>query len=462
MKFLVKYLIPMLMLTLLFAAVVPLTASAASSDISVFIDGTEVKFDVPPAMVNNRTMVPMRAIFETLGAEVEWIPEESGIRATTDTLDVYMQLDNPQITINGVVTELDVAPYLTNNRTLVPLRAVAEAFSASVTWVQDTSSVVIFSHDERYEKELDQTATEVFDPRHLRTSQDGVEYVDLRLTGPSRLRVTFYTSNPETKEFAVRINNGDLIAITAVKPNTKNYAYIDLSEYSFPNPSVLEVYTRDADETKYWSYIYRCIYLEKVNGTYQFASSKMWDYNQEFLSEWVDPRMYLGSNIPEDVIALSDSICKGITDDYKKLLAIHDYVAENMYYDMDDFYNKGSHNYAGVEDLLDNKRSVCQGYADLMTMLVRAQKIPCRQLVGYALGLTSAGTWNNNNINATTLNHAWNQAYVNHRWINIDATWDSDNVYENGEYVYGGIDYHLYFDISNLFMSYNHKILEIN
>ena len=64
-------------------------------------------------------------------------------------------------------------------------------------------------------------------------------------------------------------------------------------------------------------------------------------------------------------------------------------------------------------------------------------------------------------MSTTVVNHAWNQAYVDHRWVNIDATWDSNNIYENGQYIYGGIDYYLYFDISNLYLSYNHKILGI-
>lgn len=447
--------------TLLLAMVIPLTASAASKNIRVYVDDVEMKFDVPPDVVNQRTMVPVRAIFETLGAKVDWIPEEKGIHATTDTIDVYMQLGNPQITVNGVVTELDVAPYATNNRTLVPLRAVAEAFSASVTWVQDTSSVIIYSYDEKYDPKLDKTASEVFDSRHLRTSQDSDEYVDLRLTGTSKLRAIFKTADPNVISFAVRINNGSLIGVTDVKPNTRCSTLLDLSEYDIPNRAVLEVYTLEKGQKLYQSYIYRCIYLEKTGGTYNFASSMMWDYNRDILAKWVEPRTFLDDNISEKMIELSNSICAGITDEYQKLLAIHDYVAENMYYDMDDYRNKGTHSYAGIDDLMENKRSVCQGYADLLTLLVRAQGIPCRQIVGYALGMSTGGYWNENNIHQTNSNHAWNQAYVNHRWVNIDATWDSGNVYENGEYIYGGIDNHLYFDISHLFLSFNHKILEI-
>ena len=136
--------LPVLLAALLLF-VLPMTVSAAESEmnIEVIVDGTELVFDVPPAVVNQRTMVPMRYIFEFLGAAVEWIPEENGIRATTDTLDLYMQLGNPEMTINGEIYVLDAPPYATNGRTLVPLRAVMEAFDAEVQWDQKNTAVII-------------------------------------------------------------------------------------------------------------------------------------------------------------------------------------------------------------------------------------------------------------------------------------------------------------------------------
>lgn len=441
----------------------PMTVSAAEMNISVIVDGTQLEFDVPPAVVNQRTMVPMRYIFEFLGAQVEWIPEESGIRATTETLDLYMQLGNPEMTINGEVYTLDAPPYATDGRTLVPLRAVAEAFSAQVGWVQETTTVVIETPDGKYAEALDCTLDETVDPYHLCTTKSDVEYFDLTLKN-NRLNVVCMTKNPKMQQFAIRINQGDLLEVTDVRTGKETAASVNLDELTIPDRAVLEIYTKDDDETSYWSYVYRSLYIEKVGGVYQFAASRMWEHNTAILGEWIDPRTYLPAegSIPEAIAALSNTICDGITDEYEKLLTIHDWVAENLYYDMDDYRNSGSHSYAGVEDLLVGKRSVCQGYADLLTMLVRAQGIPCRQISGYALGMSATGYWTDDNVDRTASNHAWNQAYVNHRWVNLDATWDSDNVYENGEYIYGGIDYYLYFDTANLFLSYSHKILSID
>ena len=452
-------------LCLLTVVIMPLTVSAAENDISVVVDGTTLTFDVPPTVVNQRTMLPLRAVFEFLGAEVEWIPEENGIRATTDTLDLYMQLGNPEMTVNGVVYPLDAAPFAINGRTLIPVRAVSEAFAAEVEWIQETSTVKIATYDERYARALDQTVDESYDPYHVQTSYGDVESVSLDLI-KSRLRVTFKTLDPKVKSIAIRINNGVLVGMTELKDKKTGVrtavTTVNLSDMDIPDRTVVEVYTQSDGDTKYYSYVYRCLYMEKEGQYYRFCESKMWEHNSAILSEWVDPREYLDDNIPDAVRELSNTICADVDDDYQKILKIHDWVAENLYYDMDDYYNKGTHSFAGVEDLLVSKHSVCQGYADLVTLLVRAQGIPCRQIYGFALGLSDKnGYWTDSNMNPTKDNHAWNQAYVDHRWVNIDATWDSDNVYQNAEYIYGGIDSHLYFDVSDYYHSYSHKILTI-
>jgi len=448
------------LLSVMLMVFLPLAVSAADTEITVIVDGTELSFDVPPVAINGRTMVPMRKIFEFLGAEVQWIQEESGIRATTETLDLYMRLGKQEYTINGKTYQMDVAPLAIDGRTLVPLRAVMEAFSADVQWDQRTSSAIINTPN-KYAENLDHSFDEILDSTHLRTSYDDIEYFDLQIDG-TKLYVTCMTTDPNMKEFGVSINGNSLVGITKVKTGEKCTAVIDLDKMHIPDHSMVEVYTRDGDETMYWSYIYRCLFIDTKGSSYCFTNSPIWEYNQKILSEWVDPKNYLNSDLPQSIIDQSNIICEGITNDYQKLLAIHDWVCDNIYYDWDDFYNASNHNISSeIEDLLTNPHSVCQGYADLFTMLTQAQGIPCRQIIGYALGVSDIGYWDNNNVENMEANHAWNQAYIDHHWINVDTTWDSANKYENGEYIYGGIDNHLYFDTSNMFLSYNHKIIAI-
>jgi len=136
----------LLLLTLIMAFSV---CAAAEADISVELNGQVLAFDVPPQLINDRTMVPMRAIFENLGANVEWIDAHELIIATKGVNIITMQIGSNNMIIQDVVAneqqviELDVPPQVIDDRTLVPVRAIAEGLSATVEWVDETQTVVI-------------------------------------------------------------------------------------------------------------------------------------------------------------------------------------------------------------------------------------------------------------------------------------------------------------------------------
>ena len=96
-----------------------------------------------PVIENDRTLVPMRAIFEALGAEVSWYPEDRTIVAVRGDTTVYMQMDDWYMSVNDEWIALDAPPRIVNDRTLIPLRAVAEAFGAQVGWDEATQTVTV-------------------------------------------------------------------------------------------------------------------------------------------------------------------------------------------------------------------------------------------------------------------------------------------------------------------------------
>ena len=102
----------------------------ADGGIKVLLDGQELAFDVPPQLINDRTMVPMRKIFEAMGANVEWNGDTQTVTATKEDITVIMQIDNTVIKVNDETITLDVPPQLVDSRTLVPARAVAESLKA--------------------------------------------------------------------------------------------------------------------------------------------------------------------------------------------------------------------------------------------------------------------------------------------------------------------------------------------
>lgn len=112
-------------------------------EITVFSNSKQVDFNQNPMIENDRTLVGMRAIFESLGAEVEWNGEEKSVTASTDDTTVKLQIDNNIMQVNDNEVELDTPARLINDNTMVPLRAVSEALDAKVEWVENLQRVVI-------------------------------------------------------------------------------------------------------------------------------------------------------------------------------------------------------------------------------------------------------------------------------------------------------------------------------
>ena len=116
---------------------------SADQPISVYVNGEKLEFDVAPVLLNDRTMVPMRKIFETLGATVTWNGDTETASGVRGGVRVSVSIDNPKAFIDGKVTTLDQPPVLLDGRTLVPLRFIAEAYGANVEWVDETQTVNI-------------------------------------------------------------------------------------------------------------------------------------------------------------------------------------------------------------------------------------------------------------------------------------------------------------------------------
>ena len=130
----------LLLLTLIFGFSL---IAASSPGISVYIDGQRLQTDVDPIIIQGRTMVPMRAIFEALSAAVQWDGDTQKITGTREGTIVVLYLDNPTASINGRPEQLDVPPTLVNGRTLVPTRFIAESLGADVQWDGNTRTVTI-------------------------------------------------------------------------------------------------------------------------------------------------------------------------------------------------------------------------------------------------------------------------------------------------------------------------------
>jgi predicted secreted protein len=119
------------------------SACAAWAAPRVIIDGTLLSFDQEPVIEHGRVLVPLRAVSETLGAVVDWDGAARTITITKALETVVVTVGVKTASINGIPVELDVPPRILNGRTLVPLRFVSEALGAVVRWNGDTQTVTV-------------------------------------------------------------------------------------------------------------------------------------------------------------------------------------------------------------------------------------------------------------------------------------------------------------------------------
>ena len=144
----------LLISSMVFANETMLITSSKPSSIRVQLNGEYLDFTdtagnkVDPQIINDRTMVPMRKIFEVFGANVSWIAETRSIKANTADLEIGLQIDNKIATLknkNGEVKEitLDSVPVIRDSRTLVPVRFIAESLNKKVGWDAQNRTVTI-------------------------------------------------------------------------------------------------------------------------------------------------------------------------------------------------------------------------------------------------------------------------------------------------------------------------------
>lgn len=134
----------------------------ADDSIKVLVNDQVIDFTdengnvVEPKIINSRTMVPMRKIFEVFGANVEWEGTTQTITATTENKTLVLQINNQEATVKSGDTEekimLDSAPVIYDSRTLVPVRFIAESLELHVGWVPETRTVVILDSSFIYDR----------------------------------------------------------------------------------------------------------------------------------------------------------------------------------------------------------------------------------------------------------------------------------------------------------------------
>lgn len=134
-----------LILALAITLVCPISGYAAG--IKVTLNGEQIQFDQPPVVINDRTLVPVRAIFEAMGCTVLWDNANQIVNVATEFGMMTLGIGSNYISYRNETEDrsifTDVPPQIINMRTLVPVRAIAECTGYNVDWDEATQTVII-------------------------------------------------------------------------------------------------------------------------------------------------------------------------------------------------------------------------------------------------------------------------------------------------------------------------------
>ncbi len=121
--------------------------AAENQNIKVFYNNDEIIMNPPANIIDNRTLVPLRAFLEYFNITVEWNQDQQLVTAYNNTTNISLFLGSKGANVNNGYKALDVPAQLIENRIFIPLRFFSEEFNLNVNWNQDTKSIFLTDKD---------------------------------------------------------------------------------------------------------------------------------------------------------------------------------------------------------------------------------------------------------------------------------------------------------------------------
>lgn len=177
--------------------------------------------------------------------------------------------------------------------------------------------------------------------------------------------------------------------------------------------------------------------------------------NQSKSEQWVNwyPS---GWTSVEDIKDLAEQLVQEAGGREAAPLRIHNWICEHICYDWDAF-NTGIYSTLSAEQVLAERRGVCEGIANLVQALFLESGIPCIKVWGVAI--TEEESWSETDLSLDHVNHTWNEFYIDGRWASLDCTMDIRNRYEDGIFSFSPWRTS-YFDPSEEFFAQTHLRLQ--
>ena len=294
------------------------------------------------------------------------------------------------------------------------------------------------------------------------------ENISVMLTPDGAVNIFGITYSANKRNLIVRISDlaGNVLEQSTISVDGMNKFNKTIKIPETDNTELdISVYAGSKPYGEFESWIYNYVKISRdENSVWQIKKSPVYANNKAMFekdkstSEALRRTPSIQSE-SQGIITIAQQLTQNCENDYQRILALHDWVCSYIRYDMDSL-NSGEIPPYHANDVVTGRKAVCLGFATLYASLCRSINIPCNVVSGYALGIGEDTDWTSATVLTEEQNHAWNEAYVDGRWVIVNTTWDCVDKIENGVIVSGSGVSHLYFDANLDFFSSNHKILE--
>lgn len=225
----------LMMLVMIFATA---AAFAGTEPVRINLDGIDVRSDSPPVIVEGRTLVPARAVFEAMGGAVSWDAAAREVSVEIDDVNVKLKIDSKKAYINGTEKALDVPARIIKDRTMIPVRFVSEAAGCEVSWDDKNRVVSILSPADEVEIAL--TAIRSIELARKGDSviinADGeiTDFTSFVMKNPSRLVFDIKNAKLDMKDGTIKIEDNPFMKAIRYSQYTKDSVRIvaDLTDFS--------------------------------------------------------------------------------------------------------------------------------------------------------------------------------------------------------------------------------------
>ncbi len=406
------------------------SAALAEDTIQIIIDDKVLSTDVPPMIIEGRTLVPLRAIFEALGAVVGWDEATQTVTATKQGTTIVLTIDQKQATVNGATQELDVPATVINDRTMVPVRFIANSLGSYVEWVDSTQTVIILTpktivfKDKNLEKGIREKIgkasgeiknTDVRNITELKVPGVGIESLDgiENLQGLTKLDISgnkIATLSPIKSLIKLTELSASSNKITEISPlkELKSLTSIRLSANQIGNIDVLSTLPTIKE-----------LYLQfnPLDGLNALTSlgegAKVYILDSKNPLAKLDATTLLECDqVLKKATEITKKLIKSGMSDFEKEIILHDYLVMHTQYDSVSLVNLISSDYChSAYGALVLGKAVCDGYAKALEIMLNMVGVECTMVTGISY-----------NYEGRPIGHAWNIVKIDGKYYHLDAT----------------------------------------